>query len=35
VVHDSGDIGVGGADGYVEPGGDLRQRVVPAKALMS
>ncbi|GGZ05220.1 hypothetical protein GCM10010385_63290 [Streptomyces geysiriensis] len=31
MVHDGGDVGVGGAYGYAEPGGDLRQRVVPAQ----
>lgn len=31
VVHDGGDVGVGGADGYAEAGGDLRERVVSAK----
>ena len=31
VVDDGSDVGVGGADGYAEPGGDLRKRVVPAQ----
>lgn len=28
VPHDGGDAGMGGPDGYAEPGGDLRERVV-------
>ncbi len=31
MVHDGGDVGVGGADGYAEANSDLRPRVVPAK----
>ncbi|GAA4341234.1 hypothetical protein GCM10023086_77400 [Streptomyces venetus] len=31
VVDDGSDLGVGGADGYTEPGGDLCKRVVPAQ----
>lgn len=30
--HDGGGVGVGGAYGYAEPGGDLRESVVPAQA---
>ncbi|BDE37696.1 hypothetical protein SLITK23_09410 [Streptomyces lividans] len=29
--HDGGDVGVGGADGYAEPGWDLREGVVLAQ----
>lgn len=31
VLDDGRDVGVGGADGYAEAGGDLRERVVPAE----
>ncbi len=31
VVDNGGDAGMGSADGYAETGGDLRQRVMPAK----
>jgi hypothetical protein len=31
MLDDRRDVGVGGADGYAEAGGDLRERVVPAK----
>jgi hypothetical protein len=31
VVANGGDVGVGGADGDAETGGDLRERVVLAK----
>ena len=31
MLDDGRDVGVGGADGYAEAGGDLRERVVPAK----
>ncbi len=31
MADDSGDVGVSSADGYAETGGDLRERVVPAK----
>ncbi len=31
VTDDGGDVGVGGADGYAEAGGDLGERVVPAE----
>lgn len=30
--HDGGDVGVGGADGYAEPGWELREGVVLAQA---
>lgn len=31
VIDDGRDVGVGSSDGYAEAGGDLRERVVPAK----
>jgi len=31
MADDGGDVGVGSADGYAETGGDLRERIVPAK----
>jgi hypothetical protein len=31
MADDGGDVGVGSADGYAETGGDLCERVVPAK----
>lgn len=31
VLDDGLDVGVGGADGYAEAGGDLRERVVPTQ----